>query len=96
MYLFGAFSPITGDNFRLYLPYCKAETFQLFLDLFSLERGKVLKVVFLDNGAPHVWGKKTNYSRKYHLDRSSILQSRVKPCQKSLVGIKKRNESLCF
>jgi transposase len=53
MYLFGAFSPITGDDFRLYLPYCNSETFQLFLDLFSLERSNELKVVFLDNGAFH-------------------------------------------
>jgi transposase len=52
-YLFGAFSPINGDNFLLDLPYCSGETFQIFLDRFSKHKKSELKVVVLDNGAFH-------------------------------------------
>lgn len=52
-YLFGAFSPITGDSFLLELPLCNGNTFQLFLDHFSLQNEKELKLVVLDNGAFH-------------------------------------------
>ena len=36
IYLFGAFSPITGAAFMLYLPFCNAATFQVFLDEFAI------------------------------------------------------------
>jgi len=52
-YLFGAFSPITGDKFLLELPFCNGATFQKFLDEFSLENPSELKIVVLDNGAFH-------------------------------------------
>lgn len=52
-YLFGAFSPLTGDNFLLELPYCSNQTFQIFLNELSKERAHELKVVVLDNGAFH-------------------------------------------
>lgn len=52
-YLFGAFSPLTGDSFLLELPNCCQETFQIFLDEFSKQRPDELKVVILDNGAFH-------------------------------------------
>jgi transposase len=51
--LFGAFSPITGDSFLLEMPYCNTETFQTFLDEFSKQNPKELKVIVLDNGAFH-------------------------------------------
>lgn len=52
-YLFGAYSPITGDHFQLELPYCSADTFQIYLDQFSAVRPRELKVMMLDNGAFH-------------------------------------------
>lgn len=52
-YLFGAFSPVNGDSCILELPFCNADTFQLFLNELSLQEPKELKVMFLDNGAFH-------------------------------------------
>lgn len=52
-YLFGAFSPVTGDACMLELPFCNSDTFQLFINELSLQKPKELKVVFLDNGAFH-------------------------------------------
>lgn len=53
LYLFGAFSPITGDHFELEMPYCNADTFQLFLDEFSQKTPDEFKIILLDNGAFH-------------------------------------------
>lgn len=52
-WLFGAYSPITGDHFELELPHCSAATFQIFLDHFAAQRPGELKVVLMDNGAFH-------------------------------------------
>ena len=52
-YLFGAFSPITGNSFMMELPYCNTLTFQLFLDEFAKEEPDEFKIVVLDNGAFH-------------------------------------------
>jgi hypothetical protein len=52
-YLFGAFSPIDGHHLILELPYCTSETFQIFLDHFSMQRPNDLKVMVLDNGSFH-------------------------------------------
>jgi transposase len=56
-YLFGAYSPITGDHFELELSHCNTETFQFFLNAFSLTNLNELKIILLDNGAFHK-GKK--------------------------------------
>lgn len=53
LYLFGAFSPITGDHFELEMPHCNANTFQLFLNEFSLHSANEFKILLLDNGAFH-------------------------------------------
>ena len=52
-YLFGAFSPITGEHFELELPYCNADTFQIFLDELSNMNPDEFKILLLDNGAFH-------------------------------------------
>lgn len=52
-YLFGAFSPITGDKLLLELPACNSEMFQLFLDELTLQKPEEFKIVLLDNGAFH-------------------------------------------
>lgn len=53
LYLFGAFSPINGDNFLLEMPTCNTETFQVFMDQFSLQKPDEFKIIILDNGAFH-------------------------------------------
>jgi transposase len=53
LYLFGAFSPITGNHFELELPYCNTENFQLFLDEFAKNIPDEFKILLLDNGAFH-------------------------------------------
>lgn len=53
LYLFGAFSPITGDSLLLEMPYCNADTFQLFLNELANKKPREYKVVVLDNGAFH-------------------------------------------
>ncbi|WP_192502034.1 transposase, partial [Flavobacterium sp. PL002] len=52
-WLSGAFSPITGDHFQLILPHCNADNFQVFLNNFTKEKPKELKIVVLDNGRFH-------------------------------------------
>lgn len=53
LYLFGAFSPITGTSFLLEMPYCNADTFQLFIDQLSVVNKEEFKIMVLDNGAFH-------------------------------------------
>jgi transposase len=52
-YIFGAFSPINGDNLVMELPNCNGENFQIFLNELSEKNGQELKIVVLDNGAFH-------------------------------------------
>lgn len=53
LYLFGAFSPITGEHFELEMPDCNANTFQIFLNEFSGKFPHEFKILLLDNGAFH-------------------------------------------
>ena len=53
MYLFGAFSPITGDKYLLEMPGCNAANFQVFLDGLSAQNPEEFKIMVLDNGAFH-------------------------------------------
>jgi hypothetical protein len=57
LYLFGAFSPITGTQFQLEMPCCDANTFHFFLDEFSLQSPEEYKILVLDNAAFHKAGK---------------------------------------
>lgn len=52
-YLFGAFSPVSGTQFQLEMPSCNGETFQIFIDEFSLQEPEEYKIMVLDNGAFH-------------------------------------------
>ena len=52
-WLFGAFSPITGDHLLMELPLCNADTFQIFLNELSTENPNTLIIMVLDNGAFH-------------------------------------------
>jgi transposase len=53
LYLFGAFSPVNGDSFLLEMPFCNADSFQLYLDEFSKQNPNEFKIIVLDNGAFH-------------------------------------------
>jgi len=57
LYLFGAFSPITGTHFTLELPKCNTDCFQLYLDEFSKLNPNEFKILILDNGAFHKAGQ---------------------------------------
>ena len=53
LYLFGAFSPITGCSQLLEMPHCNANTFQHFLDHIAEQNPTEFKILLLDNGAFH-------------------------------------------
>lgn len=53
LYLFGAFSPITGSTVMLELPFCNTDMFQQFLDELSKHQPQEYKMVVPDNGAFH-------------------------------------------
>jgi transposase len=53
LFLFGAFSPITGDQFLLEMPECNTNTFQIYLNEFSKYNPDEFKIIVLDNGAFH-------------------------------------------
>lgn len=52
-YLFGAFSPISGDSLLLDLPVCNTDMFQIFLDQLAKQNPEEYKIIILDNGAFH-------------------------------------------
>lgn len=52
-YLFGAYSPFSGDHFELELPACNSTTFQIYLQEFSEYKPEEFKIILLDNGAFH-------------------------------------------
>lgn len=53
LYLFGAFSAITGERLLLEMPQCNSASFQIFLDKLSEQNPSEFKIVVLDNGAFH-------------------------------------------
>lgn len=53
LYLFGAFSPITGSSCLLELPHCNSHTFQVFINQMATQDAGEFKIVILDNGAFH-------------------------------------------
>ena len=53
LYLFGAFSPLTGESCLLEMPHCNSTSFQLFINELSKQSPDEFKIVVLDNGAFH-------------------------------------------
>lgn len=53
LFMFGAFSPMTGASCLLEMPHCNSQTFQLFLDHLSSTDPDEFKILILDNGAFH-------------------------------------------
>jgi len=52
-WLFGIFSPITGDYLLMELPECNGDMFQIFLNEVACENPKTLVIMVLDNGSFH-------------------------------------------
>jgi len=52
-WLYGVFSPLTGDHFMLEFPTCDSDCFQGFLDLFSERKPDELLIIVLDNATFH-------------------------------------------
>jgi len=52
-WLYGVFSPLTGDHFMLEFPTCDSDCFQAFLDLFSERKPDELLIIVLDNATFH-------------------------------------------
>jgi transposase len=53
LYLFGAFSPLSGEECLLEMPHCNSYTFQIFLNYLSEQKPQEFKILILDNGAFH-------------------------------------------
>ncbi|TKK63930.1 IS630 family transposase [Ilyomonas limi] len=53
LYLFGAFSPVSGNSLLLEMPYCNSDTFEVFLNHLSALNKETFNIVVLDNGAFH-------------------------------------------
>jgi transposase len=53
LYLFGSYSPITGEHFSLEMPSCSADIFQIYLNEFSNQFKDKFNIMVLDNGAFH-------------------------------------------
>ena len=47
LFLFGAFSPIIGDEFLLEMPECNTNTFQIYLNEFSKYHPNEFKIIVL-------------------------------------------------
>ena len=52
-YLYGVFSPITGDYFLMEFPSCDGACFQMFINELSKYNSDEFKIIVLDNAAFH-------------------------------------------
>lgn len=94
-YLFGAFSPITGDSLQLILPFCNGDNFQIFLDILSNQKPEELKVMVLDNGAFHK-AKKLNIPQNIALVFLPPYSPELNPAEKMWAKYKKQFSNLLF
>jgi len=74
-WLFGIFSPITGNHLLMEFPNCNADNFKIFLNEISFENPKTLIIIVLDNRAFHK-NKKINAGVLPPL----LLQTFYEPC----------------
>ena len=94
-YLFGAFSPITGDSLQLILPNCNGDNFQIFLDSLSIQKPEVFKIMVLDNGAFHK-AKKLNIPENIALVFLPPYSPELNPAEKMWVKYKRQFTNLVF
>ena len=52
-WLFGMFSPVTGEHLLMEFPACNADNFQIFLNETAADNPKTLIIMVLDNGTFH-------------------------------------------
>lgn len=80
LYLFGAFSPITGCSHLLEMPHCKSNTFQYFLDYMAVQNATEIKILLLDNEAFHHAERfvilKTLLCYSYHLTLPNLIRQK--------------------
>jgi transposase len=94
-YLFGAFSPITGDSLQLILPSCNADNFQIFLDSLSTQNPEEFKIMVLDNGAFHK-AKKLNIPKNIALVFLPPYSPELNPAEKMWAKYKRQFSNLIF
>lgn len=94
-YLFGAFSPVTGAQFQLEMPFCNSDTFQRFLDEFSLQNPDEYKIIVLDNGAFH---KANNLLIPHNIKLLFLppYSPELNPAEKIWQHIKRKFTNQCF
>ena len=95
LYLFGAFSAITGDHFMLEMPNCNAACFQAFLDEFSKQNCDEFKVMVLDNGAFHKT-KSLNIPENIALIFLPPYSPELKPAEKMWAKLKRKFTNRLF
>jgi len=94
-YLFGAFSPITGDSLQLILPSCNGDNFQIFLDTLSIQNPEEFKIMVLDNGAFHK-AKKLNIPENIALIFLPPYSPELNPAEKMWAKYKRQFSNLVF
>ena len=94
-YLYGSFSPLTGDMFCLELPFCNTDNFQIYLDEFSMERPEEFKIVVLDNGAFHK-AKSLSIPKNIGLIFLPPYSPELNPAEKIWLTIKRDFENRLF
>ena len=87
-YLFGAFSPVDGEKFLLEMPFCNTESFQKYLDEFSVQNPEEYKIIILDNGAFHK-SKKLLIPRNMHLVFLPPYSPELNPAERMWQEIKR-------
>ena len=94
-YLYGSFSPLTGDMFCLELPFCNTDNFQIYLDEFSMERPHEFKIIVLDNGAFHK-AKSLVIPKNIGLIFLPPYSPEINPAEKVWLTIKREFENILF
>jgi len=94
-WLFGAFSPITGEHLLMEFPTCNADNFQLFLNELSCENPKTLMIMVLDNGAFHKT-KKLEIPDNIKLVFLPPYSPELNPAEKMWARLKRSFTNKCF
>lgn len=95
LYLFGAFSPITGCAHLLEMPHCNATTFQYFLNYIAVQNAAEFKILILDNGAFH-HAKKLNIPPNIALLFLPAYSPELNPAEKMWRHFKDRISMIAY
>ena len=94
-YLYGAFSPITGEHFLLELPTCNSDCFQVFLTEFSKVEPEEFKILLLDNAAFHK-AKDLSVPANMYLLFLPPYAPELNPAEKVWWKLKRELKNCCF